>query len=147
MKPIARPLGGTGLLAGLLALAGTAFASGPLPTLTAPEAFTAAQAGQLTIVDIRTPQEWRQTGIAKGVTRIDMRDPAFERALLAAVGGNREAPIALICRTGNRTGRLLPKLQQQGFSRIVHIPEGMVGSTAGPGWIARGLPLERCESC
>lgn len=135
------------LLAGLFALASTAFANDPVQTLSAPEALAAAQAGQLTLVDIRTPQEWRQTGVAKGVTRIDMRDPAFERVLLAAVGGNKEAPIALICRTGNRTGRLLPKLRQQGFSHLYHIPEGMVGSAAGPGWIARGLPLERCDTC
>lgn len=134
-------------MGGLLAIASAGFATGPDPTLSAPEALAAAQAGELTLVDIRTPQEWRQTGVAKGVVRIDMRDPGFDQALLAAVGGNKDAPIALICRTGNRTGRLLPRLQQQGFTHLYHIPEGMMGSAAGPGWIARGLPLERCESC
>lgn len=147
MNPSSSDRTGAWPLVGLVAMSVACSAGGPLPTLTAPEALDAAQAGELRIIDIRTPQEWRQTGVAKGVTRIDMRAPGFEQALLAAVSGDKQAPIALICRTGNRTGRLLPRLQQQGFTRIYHIPEGMVGSAAGPGWIARGLPVEPCISC
>jgi len=29
----------------------------------------------------------------------------------------------------------------------VSVKEGMVGSSAGPGWIARGLPVEACKTC
>ena len=65
----------------------------------------------------------------------------------AEVGGDRNAPIGLICRTGNRTTQMQRVLQEAGFTQVYNIKEGMVGSGAGPGWIARGLPLEACERC
>jgi len=35
----------------------------------------------------------------------------------------------------------------QGFTQVYNVKEGMVGSTAGPGWLKRGLPVERCAQC
>jgi rhodanese-related sulfurtransferase len=40
-----------------------------------PDTLARAQAEELTIIDLRTPQEWRQTGVSKRVQRLDMRDP------------------------------------------------------------------------
>jgi rhodanese-related sulfurtransferase len=121
------------------------------PTLTAPEAHQQAQAGQLTLIDIRRPDEWRQTGVAEGAVRINMVHPqgpsGFVQQVAAEVGGNKDAPIGLICRTGNRTTRMQRALQEAGFTRVYNIKEGMVGSAAGPGWIARGLPVEPCRQC
>lgn len=45
------------------------------PTLTAPEASEQAHTGTITLIDIRTPEEWRQTGVAVGTMRIDMHSP------------------------------------------------------------------------
>ena len=53
-------------------------------------------------------------------------------------------PIALICRTGNRTTQVQRYLQGQGFTNVYNVKEGMAGSGAGPGWIKRGLPVESC---
>ncbi|MBU0498458.1 MAG: rhodanese-like domain-containing protein [Gammaproteobacteria bacterium] len=119
------------------------------PDLSAPEALAAAQGGQMRLIDIRTPQEWRQTGVAPGAGRVDFYQgpAALLQGILEAAGGNKDAPIALICRTGNRTTQAQKLLQQQGFTHIYNVREGMAGSTAGPGWIKRGLPLERCDSC
>lgn len=125
--------------------AGPALAVTDLP---APEAYSAVEAGQLTLVDIRTPPEWRETGVAKGVKRLDMLHPGgapgFVADLLKQVGGDRNAPIALICRTGNRTTQVARYLEAQGFTRIFNVREGMAGSAAGPGWLRRGLPVEPC---
>lgn len=119
--------------------------------LTAPDAHQQAQQGAITLIDIRTPQEWRQTGVAVGARRIDMRQPggteAFAAAVLTAVAGNKDAPIALICRTGNRTGYMRRELEARGFTQVYDVKEGMAGSVAGPGWIKRGLPLEACSQC
>ena len=45
------------------------------------------------LIDIRTPQEWRQTGIAKGAHRVDMLNPGgaegFARQLLGEIKGDR----------------------------------------------------------
>jgi len=46
------------LVAALYLTAGAAVAG---TTLTAPEALDKAKAGEITLVDIRTPPEWRQT--------------------------------------------------------------------------------------
>lgn len=117
--------------------------------LAAPEALTRAQAGQLTIIDIRTPQEWRQTGVVPGAKRVDMYmaggPAAFLSGVLEATGGDKSAPVALICRTGNRSSKAVAFLRSQGFTNIIDIGEGMAGSGNGPGWLKRGLPVEPCN--
>jgi rhodanese-related sulfurtransferase len=137
------------LAALLLVLAGCSVQSGP--ELSAPDALGRAEAGKLTIIDIRTPQEWRQTGIGKGAQRLDMHHPGgpdgFVADVLARVGGDKSAPIGLICRTGNRSGQMQRLLLDKGFTHVFNVREGMVGSSAGPGWIKRGLPVEPCTRC
>ncbi len=119
--------------------------------ISAPEAWEAARAGKLTIIDIRTPPEWKQTRVVQGAHLVDMQHPGgpagFMNEVLSKVGGDRTAPIALICRTGNRTSQVLRYLRSQGFSNTVHVAEGMAGSGAGPGWLARRLPTETCAVC
>ena len=119
------------------------------PDLSAPDAFAAASEGKLRLVDIRTPQEWRQTGVAPGAGRVDFyRGPeVLLNSVLQMVGGNKDAPIALICRTGNRTTTAQKFLQAQGFTRVYNVSEGMAGSAAGPGWLKRSLPVEACAQC
>jgi len=137
------------LTAALLVLAGCSVQSGP--ELSAPDALARAEAGQLTIIDVRTPQEWRQTGVGKGVQRLDMRHPGgpkgFIADVLANVGDDRTVPIGLLCRTGNRSGRMQRLLVDNGFTLVFNVREGMAGSSAGPGWLKRGLPVEPCARC
>lgn len=141
----------TQLLAILPALLLTACLSEAGPTLTAPEAFEQTKSGQVTLIDIRTPPEWRQTGVAEGAHRIDMRHPkgpeGFVAEVLKEVDGDKNAPIALICRTGNRTTQVQKELMARGFTNVYNVKEGMVGSGAGPGWLKRGLPVEPCKQC
>ena len=120
------------------------------PDLSAPEAADAVQAGKITLIDIRTPPEWKQTGVAKGAKLVNMLHPqgasGFVNQLLSEVQGNKNAPIALICRTGNRTTQIQRFLQGQGFTQVYNVKEGMAGSGAGPGWLKRGLPVETCTN-
>jgi rhodanese-related sulfurtransferase len=121
------------------------------PALSAPEAQAGVADGALTLIDIRTPGEWRQTGVAKGALRIDMRQPGGPKAFVAAVdlalGGDKTAPVALICRTGNRSNVMQGVLLGAGYTKVYNVSEGMAGSGAGPGWIRRGLPVEPCPNC
>jgi rhodanese-related sulfurtransferase len=117
------------------------------PELSAQEADRRVQAGELTLVDIRRPEEWRQTGVARGAARLDMRRPDFAEALLRQVDGNPNAAIAIICRTGNRTTQMQKALLGAGFTQVYNVREGMAGSAAGPGWLRRGLPVEACKAC
>jgi rhodanese-related sulfurtransferase len=121
------------------------------PTLTAPEAYEQSQSGRVTLIDIRTPPEWRQTGVAEGAHRVNLHNhrglEGFVARILAEVEGNKDAPIALICRTGNRTTEAQKVLMGQGFTKVYNVKEGMAGSDAGPGWLKRGLPVESCKQC
>ena len=112
--------------------------------LTPTQAHQMAVAGEITLIDIRRPDEWRATGSGEGAVRIDMRDADFEAQLLAAAG-SRDAPIALICAAGVRSARLSNRLTSAGFTRIIDVPEGMTGGRYGPGWIDTGLPVVREE--
>ncbi|WP_420557317.1 rhodanese-like domain-containing protein [Roseovarius sp.] len=105
------------------------------------DAFDAAQAGDVLLIDIRTPEEWRETGIGQGAHPIDMRRSDFIAALDSLTGARKDAPIALICARGVRSARLGRALVNAGYTNTVNVPEGMLGSRAGPGWIASGLPV------
>jgi len=135
------------IAATLLASVGFALAD---PDMAAPDAAAAVAAGKITLIDIRTPPEWKETGVAKGARLLNMQHPqgapGFTSALLEKVNGDKSAPIALICRTGNRTTQVQRYLQSAGFTQVYNVKEGMAGSTAGPGWIKRGLPVDSCTT-
>ncbi len=116
--------------------------------LTATAAWEMVQEGELIIVDIRRPEEWQQTGTPQGAIRLSFEThpggpEGFLRDLETALESNKTRPFAIICRTGNRTGLLLPFLHANGFTKARAIPEGMAGSSHGRGWLRHGLPLDR----
>ncbi len=135
----------------LMLLSGAVFAQTNPAEVGAADAYALHQDGQITLIDIRRPEEWRQTGVAQGAKRINMVNPkglqGFAQEVYNAVGGDLNAPIVLICRTGSRTSRLQPILTQAGFTNVKHIPEGTLGNRTKPGWIAQGLPIEACTDC
>ena len=99
----------------------------------------AALAGDLTLIDIRTPREWQTTGVGRGAIPLDMRRADFVAQLDRITEGNRSRPVALICAGGARSARMTRMLDREGFTRVINVPEGMNGSAAGPGWLRRGL--------
>ena len=111
------------------------------PIIDAPTAFRQADAGEIVLVDIRRPDEWQETGTGQGALLLDLRKPDFIDRLTNLVQGDRTRPIALICARGVRSARLANLLTENGFSQVANVAEGMLGSSDGPGWIARGLPL------
>lgn len=110
--------------------------------LSVEEAHHQASSGDILLVDIRTPREWQATGVGQGAHPLDMRRDDFEQALEQLTGGDRNAPVALICARGVRSARLSNRLTEAGFTNIIDVPEGMLGSAAGPGWVRAGLPVE-----
>ena len=83
------------------------------------------------LIDVREPHEWR-AGHARGARHIP----------LAQLPGSidqlpREAPVYLICATGNRSRTAAAYLHKTGFSRPVNVR----GGTAA--WHRAGLPIER----
>ncbi len=107
-----------------------------------------ARAGRLVLVDIRTPAEWAQTGVPAGAALVPLTEgpqtlrPDFVADLDRVLGGARDRPVALVCRTGGRTAFARRLLLTEGFKAVLDVAEGMIGSAFGPGWLARGLPVE-----
>ena len=121
--------------------------------LDAPEAFQLVRDGAVVLIDVRSPEEWRETGLAEGAKPVTIHDRrgwrGFLEGVLAVVAGDRARPVALICATGVRSSRARRFLQAQGFADVRDVPEGMLGrnplfGAQRPGWIARGLPLRPC---
>ena len=109
--------------------------------VTPEEAHQQAVTGVSTLVDIRRPDEWAHTGIGEGAHPLDMRRDDFIPALSQLVGNQRDRPVILICAGGVRSRIMGQRLAEAGFTRIIDVPEGMLGSRVGVGWIRRGLPL------
>ena len=150
-----KTIGRRGAIAGALVLAagGAAFAahwfnlSGDIGARALPveDAHARALAGSVTLVDIRRPDEWAHTGLGEGAHPLDMRRPDFVQALLDLVQGDPNAPIALICARGVRSRYVAERLAEAGFTQVLDVPEGMMGSGAGQGWLRKALPVVRHE--
>jgi len=110
------------------------------------EALDLLQSNKLLLIDIRRPDEWARTGIAKGAVPIDLRNPDFLKLAVQHQNASGGLPLAVICARGVRSRRTAAAMTAASLGPITDIPEGMLGSSAGPGWIARGLPIQSWAS-
>jgi rhodanese-related sulfurtransferase len=105
------------------------------------------------LIDIRTAQEWQETGIVPGshlITFFDEQgkaDPAawLEKAKAVAKPGE---PVAVICRSGNRTRAVSQFLSQQaGYGKVYNAREGIRGWTRENRPVASAAPaLAACRA-
>ena len=100
--------------------------------------------GSIVLIDIRHKSEWRKTGVGVNAIPITMHQNihAFIKRLNEATGPDNQKPIALICAGGVRSSYLQRTLERYGFSHVIDVNEGMLGSPQGPGWIKSDLPLK-----
>lgn len=96
---------------------------------------------RIRLLDIRSPKEWQETGVAQGAWPVSLHDMKFTARLDTARELAEGRPIALICATGNRSGLVARALRMAGHDDLIDVSEGMLGSGAGPGWIRSGLPI------
>jgi len=82
------------------------------------------------LVDVRTPAEYA-AGHAPGAVLIPLDQ--IERRMSELGAKNR--PIALICRSGNRSGQAQSILERAGFTSTVNVAGGMNE------WARAGLPV------
>ena len=101
----------------------------------------ALQQDLIRMIDVRSRPEWTDTGVADGTWPISLHEDRFAERLLAAREQAEGRPVVLICATGGRSGRVMRSLRQAGYSGFLDVSEGMLGSAAGPGWIAGGYPV------
>lgn len=94
------------------------------------------------VVDIRRPEEWRETGVVAGSERLTFVDelgrvkPGFLERLTSEI--EKDEPVVLICRTGNRTDVLARHLVENlGYNRVYNVRDGITA------WIGEGRPVDR----
>lgn len=110
------------------------------------QAHQKAENKEILIIDIRRPDEWKKTGIAKNAIPIDMRNKNFTQKLRQIMKKTKIEKIALICAKGVRSKWLAKKLAKEGFKNIIDINEGMIGRSKNTGWINRKLPIVKVPS-
>ena len=83
------------------------------------------------VIDIRTPSEWRETGIVKGSSTIMFFDEEgnydvekFLKALDKVV--KKDEQFALICRVGSRTGMVSDFLANKMGYKVINLKGGIM---------------------
>jgi len=87
--------------------------------------------GNVPVIDIRTPPEWKKTGVIPGSIklmafddrgRIDIQSWLKE---LSKYVTNKNQPFVLVCRTGSRTNTLGKYLEKIGFQNVYDLKGGI----------------------
>ena len=86
---------------------------------------------EIIVIDIRTPGEWKQTGIVKGAHTImffDERGGYNSKVFLKELDKivKKDEPFALICRTGSRTTMISDFLDKEFDYKVINLQGGMV---------------------
>ena len=103
-------------------------------TLVSPEEAAATIAdppADLVILDVRTPEEFAE-GHIEGAVMVDFYSDTFDAELAAL---DPDVPYVVYCRSGNRSGQTIAKMEQIGFQSVEDIDGGVVA------WADAGLPL------
>lgn len=83
------------------------------------------------IIDIRTPAEF-QEGHLKNAKNIDFLSSSFTKEIS---GLDKEKPVYIYCRSGNRSGKSVKDFLHVGFTEVYDLEVGIVG------WKSEGLPV------
>lgn len=110
-----------------------ATAAEPVKNVTSDEAAKLVAENKVTVLDVRTPEEFEE-GHIKGAKNVDIMDKGFEKKLATV---DKSKPVLVHCQAGGRSKRSLPKLEQAGFGQIYHLEEGFAG------WQKAGKPVEK----
>jgi rhodanese-related sulfurtransferase len=100
----------------------------PLPEIPAAEAHHRAQQGEVLLLDVREAFELAQARVA-GAVNIPLGELSVRHAEL-----DRDRPVAVICRSGNRSAMAVAHLRQLGID-AVNVADGLIG------WHGADLPL------
>ena len=103
------------------------------------DAFAKLQAKGYPVIDIRTPMEWKQTGIIEGAHKMMFFTPKGQPDLaqwffdLGHLVKDKKEPILIYCAHANRSKSLGQGLEQMGFENVYELKGGIEN-----GWIKAG---------
>ena len=99
--------------------------------LTSDELLEAQKKG-VVVIDIRTPEEWQESGTIPNAARImffdQRRQPRVSEFMTAfeKLVTSKDQAFILVCRTGSRTGAVSKFLDEKvGYTNVAHLAKGM----------------------
>ena len=129
----------------LVALAGwTVAARADTPSLSSIEAHNLAKRGRLLLIDVRSPVEWRRTGVPAGAVTVD-KDLPLDQMIVTIdrlTRNNKNRRLGIICSVGVKSAEVRANLEVAGYRRVIDISDGVDGNAKGHGWISSGLPVK-----
>lgn len=108
-------------------------------------ALRAAAAGEVLLVDIRQPEEWQATGVLPEALLLTFESPESFLAELAPHLDGR--PLALICRTGNRTAPAAALIAPRLDAPVIDIAGGLFRLLAEGYTPAAATRAQGCRVC
>ena len=114
--------------------------------LTLQEAHSLYVNKNLTIIDVRTINEWKMTGIIPTSILINMHDDKYQERkdfveeITEKLLEYQDKNVAFICASGARSKIITDYLINKGYKNIYHIPDGIMGKQ-NDGWLFNGYPL------
>lgn len=122
------------LIVGLVALFATSCSPKVAEKLSLEEYETLmANTKKLQLVDVRTPEEF-QAGHITDAVMIDFKSADFREQVKAL---KKRKPVAVYCKSGNRSGQAFAILQEMGFKKIYDLEGGITA------WIAAGKEVKK----
>jgi rhodanese-related sulfurtransferase len=106
-----------------------------VPTISPRQLADRCKSGQIDLIDVRTPVEFRELhATAARNLPLDRLDPA---AVMQARNGSKEELLYVICRSGSRGRQACEKFLAAGFPNVVNVEGGTLA------WAECGLPVVR----
>lgn len=109
-----------------------AFCDRQLQTVTASEFSKLTSDNKITIIDVRTPDEYETGHIAKAVNYDFSNQVQFSQHLDSL---DKNGNYLIYCRSGNRSGQALKLMEEKGFSRVTNLSGGILS------WQSAGFPI------
>ena len=110
--------------------AGKPFSS--VATMSALELKSKLDRGEVALLDVREPNEWKEDGAVEGAKRIFFADLPEKTGSLPT-----DKPIAVTCSVGNRSSIAVSMLERAGFKNVSNVLGGMTA------WKNLGYPTKK----
>ncbi|OQW78742.1 MAG: rhodanese [Proteobacteria bacterium ST_bin11] len=114
-----------------------------LGKVTAEQLLRMQQEHNALVVDVRTAPEWQSTGVIANSQKLESFDSNghFDQekwlANLEKLKSSPDQPVILVCRSGNRSGKIGQILTEQlGMKNVYHLSNGIQS------WIKDGHPVK-----
>ena len=93
----------------------------------------ARQAKEVVLLDVRSPEEFREGHISKSLN-IDWNGPDFEKQVIRL---DKSRPVLVYCMRGARSESAAAKMRSMGFKEVYELKGGMAE------WKTSNLPIAR----